>query len=136
MKTEPRTICENESTYMDDYTKIEKILSIVKSKIDAHNEFKKEYDRQLAFDFSLFNFFNVGENKVSQILAYFLDEKQNHGQGNIFLNEFVNFFCDCNQEIDSTNSINICEKSIATAMLFLNEGGFEYFLVLFLYVMI
>lgn len=95
---------------MDELEQIEGILRIVKSKIDAHNEFKKEYDKQLAFDFSLFHFFNVGENKVSQILAYFLDEKQNHGQGNAFLNEFVNAFC--NQEIDTSSSVNICEKSI------------------------
>lgn len=95
---------------MNDFTKIEKLLSIVKSKIDVHKEFKQEYDKQLAFDFSLFNFFNVGENKVSQILAYFLDEKQNHGQGNLFLNEFVNQFY--SKEIDTTNSVNICEKVI------------------------
>lgn len=95
---------------MNDFTKIEKILSTVKSKIDAHKEFKQEYNKQLAFDFSLFNFFNIGENKVSQILAYFLDEKQNHGQGNLFLNEFVNQFY--GKEIDTTNSINICEKVI------------------------
>ena len=95
---------------MDEYKEIENLLNIVKSRIDTHNEFKKEYDKQLAFDFSLFNFFSIGENKVSQILAYFLDEKQNHGQGNLFLNEFVKTFY--NKEIDTKNSINICEKII------------------------
>jgi hypothetical protein len=94
---------------MSEFEKIEKLLRVVESKIEAHNEFKKEYDRQLAFDFSLFNFFNVGENKVSQILAYFLDEKKNHGQGNAFLNEFVNMFC--NQEIDTSDSDIVCEKA-------------------------
>ena len=94
---------------MSEFEKIEKLLRVVKSKIEAHNEFKREYDRQLAFDFSLFNFFNVGENKVSQILAYFLDEKQNHGQGNAFLNEFVSMFY--NQEIDTSYSFNVCEKA-------------------------
>ena len=93
---------------MSDFEKIEKLLRVVKSKIEAHNEFKEEYDKQLAFDFSLFNFFNVGENKVSQILAYFLDEKQSHGQGNAFLNEFANVFY--TQEIDTTYSVNVCEK--------------------------
>lgn len=95
---------------MKEFSKIEQLLTVVKSKIDAHKEFKQEYNKQLAFDFSLFNFFNVGENKVSQILAYFLDEKQNHGQGNIFLNEFVNLFY--NQELNINNSLNICEKVI------------------------
>ncbi len=95
---------------MDDYTNIESLLSIIKSKLDAHNEFKREYDKQLAFDFSLFNFFNVGENKVSQILAYFLDEKQNHGQGNLFLKEFVKLLY--SQKFDATSSLIVCEKVI------------------------
>lgn len=95
---------------MNEYKEIESLLNITKSRIDTHNEFKKEYDKQLAFDFSLFNFFSIGENKVSQILAYFLDEKQNHGQGNLFLNEFVKAFY--HKEIDTKHSINICEKRI------------------------
>lgn len=96
---------------MNDHKGIENILNIVKSRIDAHLKFKKEYDKQLAFDFSLFQFFSIGENKISQVLAYFLDEKQNHGQGNIFLKEFVKTFYD--KEIDVENSVNICEKIIS-----------------------
>lgn len=96
---------------MNESLNIESILNIVSSKIEAHNKFKNAYDKQLAFDFSLFNFFLPGENKISQILAYFLDEKQNHGQRNLFLNEFVKLVC--NREIDTTTSINICEKTIS-----------------------
>lgn len=95
---------------MNEYREIEKILNVVKSRIDAHIKFKKEYDKQLALDFSLFQFFSIGENKISQVLAYFLDEKQNHGQGNIFLKEFVKAFYD--KEVDVSKSINICEKVI------------------------
>lgn len=95
---------------MNEFKEIENLLNIVKSRIDTHNEFKKEYDKQLAFDFSLFNFFSIGENKVSQILAYFLDEKQNHGQGNLFLNKFVDTFY--KKDVDTKYSINICEKTI------------------------
>lgn len=94
----------------NNYSSIESLLGKVKSKVETHNEFKKEYDKQLAFDFSLFNFFDLGENKVSQILAYFLDEKQNHGQGNVFLGEFLSLIC--NQEIDTLDSTNICERLI------------------------
>ncbi len=95
---------------MNEYKEIEDILNVVKSKLDIHNQFKKEYDKQLAFDFSLFNFFSIDENKVSKILAYFLDEKQNHGQGNLFLNEFVKTFY--NEEIDTEGSRITCEKTI------------------------
>jgi len=75
-----------------EFKEIENILNIVKSRIDAHYKFKKEYNRQLALDFSLFQFFSVGENKISQVLAYFLDIHQNHGQGDIFLSEFLKAF--------------------------------------------
>ena len=90
---------------------IEILLNIVKSRIDAHLKFKKEYDKQLAFDFSLFQFFSIGENKISQVLAYFLDVYQNHGQGDMFLNEFIKTFY--GKEIEITQYENVCEKVIS-----------------------
>ena len=95
---------------MNELKDIENLLNIVKSRIDAHLKFKKEYDKQLAFDFSLFQFFEIGENKISQVLAYFLDSNQNHGQGDIFLNEFVKTFYD--KEIEIHQLENVCEKII------------------------
>tara|TARA_R110001592_G_scaffold21_1_gene166 strand:+ start:3187 stop:4308 length:1122 start_codon:yes stop_codon:yes gene_type:complete len=95
---------------MNEFKEIENLINIVKSRIDAHIKFKKEYDKQLAFDFSLFQFFTIGENKISQVLAYFLDENQNHGQGNIFLKEFVRTFYD--EKIEVKQLENICEKTI------------------------
>lgn len=92
------------------FKEIENILNIVKSRIDAHYKFKDEYNRQLAFDFSLFQFFSVGENKISQVLAYFLDIHQNHGQGDIFLSEFIKAFTD--KEIEIEQIANVCEKII------------------------
>lgn len=93
-----------------EFKEIENILNIVKSNIDAHYKFKKEYNRQLALDFSLFQFFSVGENKISQVLAYFLDVNQNHGQGDLFLSEFLNVFTD--KEIEIEQIANVCEKII------------------------
>lgn len=95
---------------MKEFKEIENLLNIVKSQIDTHLKFKKEYDKQLALDFSLFQFFTIGENKISQVLAYFLDVNQNHGQGNIFLKEFVKTFCD--KEIEIEQLENVCEKLI------------------------
>ncbi|WP_415374587.1 PD-(D/E)XK nuclease family protein [Patiriisocius sp. Uisw_017] len=95
---------------MNEFNDIENLLYIVKSRIDAHLKFKKEYDKQLAFDFSIFQFFTIGENKISQVLAYFLDVNQNHGQGDIFLNEFVKTFYD--NEIEIRQLENVCEKRI------------------------
>ncbi|MFD2916372.1 PDDEXK-like family protein [Psychroserpens luteus] len=95
---------------MNAYNEIENLLNIVKSQIDTHLKFKKEYDKQLALDFSLFQFFTIGENKISQVLAYFLDVNQNHGQGNIFLKEFIKTFYD--KEIEIKQLENVCEKLI------------------------
>lgn len=95
---------------MEEFKEIKTIINDVRSRIDTHLKFKEEYNKQLALDFSLFQFFSVGENKISQVLAYFLDEKQNHGQGNIFLKEFVKLYCD--EELNFTKSLNICEKRI------------------------
>jgi hypothetical protein len=95
---------------MNEFKDIENLLNIVKSRIDAHLKFKKEYDKQLALDFSIFQFFAIGENKISQVLAYFLDVNQNHGQGDVFLNEFVKTFYDYEIEIHQLE--NNCEKII------------------------
>ena len=79
---------------MSETIQIEKILNIVKSKMEAHKEFKDAYNEQLALDFDLFNFFAIGENKVSQILAYFLNPNEAHGQSDKFLKEFLSLFFD------------------------------------------
>lgn len=71
---------------------ISKLLTEIKSRIHIHNEFKKTYNKQLAFDFNFFNFFAVGENKISEIIAFFLRSNSSHGQGIAFLKEFIDFF--------------------------------------------
>jgi len=94
----------------EEFKEIEKILNVVKSRIEAHLKFKREYNKQLALDFSLFQFFSIGENKISQVMAYFLDVNQNHGQGDIFLKEFIKTFY--GQEIEIMQIENVCEKVI------------------------
>ncbi len=85
--------CTETSNENEKSTK-EKIINWARSQIEAHNEFKAAYNKQLAFDFNWFNFFNVGENKISEILKYFLDPNEKHAQGDVFLAEFLNSFCD------------------------------------------
>lgn len=93
-----------------EFGEIKTLLEVVKSRIDAHLKFKNEYNKQLALDFSLFQFFSIGENKISQVLAFFLDVHQNHGQGDIFLKEFVKTFYERKIEINQLE--NVCEKVI------------------------
>lgn len=92
--------------------KYQQLLNLIKSKIEAHKEFKNAYNKQLAFDFNMLNFFNPGENKTSEILAFFLNPKQSHGQGDAFLVEFLKLVC--GEEIPNTSNLEevTCEKII------------------------
>jgi hypothetical protein len=47
------------------------------------------YARRLAPDFDLFDFIDPGEVKLSSILAWMLDPGGSHGQGSLYLAEFV-----------------------------------------------
>jgi hypothetical protein len=51
-------------------------------------EIRGRYDRKMAFDFNSLNFFWPGENKTSEILAFFLNPAASHGQGAAFLESF------------------------------------------------
>ncbi len=70
------------------------------------------YEPVNAFRFNLFNFWYPGENKLSQILAFFLDPKQTHGQGDVFLKIFLDEF-GLKQFVNDTNNVSIkCEYAI------------------------
>jgi hypothetical protein len=51
-----------------DFKPIEHILTVVKSRIEAHQKFKSVYNKQLAFDFSLFQFFSINENNFKSFI--------------------------------------------------------------------
>ena len=68
------------------------LLQKIKAQKEVHEEFKATYNKQMAFDFNLLDFINPGENKLSEILAYFLKEDNPHGQGAAFLKEFIDYF--------------------------------------------
>jgi hypothetical protein len=65
------------------------LITTVNSWLEAHREYRAMYDKKMAFDFDFLRFFKPGENKISEILAYFLDPKRSHGQGDTFLKIFV-----------------------------------------------
>lgn len=48
-----------------------------------------ESDRHLAEKFHFFHFINLDENRMSDILAYLLNPDETHGQGELFLREFL-----------------------------------------------
>ncbi|MBN2779150.1 MAG: PD-(D/E)XK nuclease family protein [Bacteroidales bacterium] len=88
----------------------ETILLEVKSRIELHKKFKDAYNKQLAFDFNLFNFFKIGENKISELLAFFINPMSSHGQQNAFIKEFLRILAfDVKDEAISEIT---CEKGI------------------------
>lgn len=73
-------------------TNIETFFSGLSATMDSIREVRKIYDPIMAFEFNSLNFWGPGENKTSDILAFFLDPKQTHGQRDIFLQLFLKKF--------------------------------------------
>lgn len=80
---------ELKSTKQKDLSIYRELISKTSAKIEAHHEFREAFNEEMAFGFDLFKFFKVGENKVSDILAFLIDPRRNHGQGELFLQDFV-----------------------------------------------
>lgn len=67
-------------------------FSVLNSKVKFVNQVKKEYSKTLASDFNALNFWNIDENKVSQIIAFFLNPNESHGQEELYLKIFLKRF--------------------------------------------
>jgi len=100
----------------------QEIITIIKSKIEAHKQFKAEYNKQLAYDFNTLNFFNPGENKITEILSFFLNPREAHGQGDLFLNEFLKTI--------NRSDIDFNSVSIHTEYLITNNRRIDLFMEL------
>ncbi|WP_341220688.1 PD-(D/E)XK nuclease family protein [Polaribacter atrinae] len=86
------------------------ILAEVKAKKEAYRSLYIEQNKVEAFDFNLFDFFRIGENKISQLLAFLLNPKESHGQGDLFLRSF---FLRLKIDYPETDVLEICcEKTI------------------------
>lgn len=66
-------------------------------------EFKKQSDRYLSSDFNVFNTICPDENKLSDIIVNILNINGTHGQGGLFLNEFIAFLKRKNLQIPIDN---------------------------------
>lgn len=60
--------------------------------LTVSKEAKQRLDKELASSFSLFDYIHVNEAMISRILADLLTDKGNHGQGDLFLKEFLALF--------------------------------------------
>lgn len=73
-------------------THINNFFSIANTKIKLVEEVRKHFGKETSPRFNSFDFWWIDENKVSQILAFFLDPNENHEQGDVYLKHFINKF--------------------------------------------
>ncbi len=71
--------------------KYQELIDKTGARIKEYQENKKVTDLEQANDFNFLDFFDPGENKVSEILAFFFDPHSSHGQGDRILNHFLTF---------------------------------------------
>jgi len=73
-----------------DYEKtIERYFYDLSFRLINFNAAKKKMDVYLSSDFNVFKLINPDENKLSDIISDLLDSSGNHGQGDLFLREFL-----------------------------------------------
>ena len=70
-------------------THINNFFSIANTKIKLVEEVRKHFGKETSPRFNSFDFWWINENKVSEILAFFLNPKENHEQGDIYLKHFI-----------------------------------------------
>lgn len=71
---------------------IEMLFREVKFKNELQSKLDKVYRKTLLLDFNSLDFVKWNENKVSEIIAFFLDPQESHGQGDLYLRMFVEYF--------------------------------------------
>jgi hypothetical protein len=81
----PDDIAKTESELTEFFTGLEAGLNSLR-------EVRTTYDEQIAFNFNMLRFFNPGETKISEILAFFLSPTKEHGQKSSFLQTFLEHF--------------------------------------------
>lgn len=72
--------------------KLNKFFQGLDAGLQSLREVREVYDEKMAFEFNSVNFFQPNENKLSEILAYFLNPLAKHGQKDKFLKIFAEHF--------------------------------------------
>lgn len=73
-------------------TNFEIFFREIKHRNDFHSRVNDIYRKQLALDFNPLDFVRWNENKVSEIIAFFLDPHEAHGQSDLYLRMFIEYF--------------------------------------------
>lgn len=115
---------------------IQNLLKTVSTEIQLINTSKRLYAKQLAPEFSVFNYIATNETNLSYILADLLDPKGSHQQDDLFLKNFIkiclpNLQCqEWNEFLDNLANICIEREEITYANqscrkmdIYLTDGG-------------
>jgi hypothetical protein len=65
--------------------KLREFFATVTARVELAEAEQRHIDRRLATQFNVFDLIEPDENRLSDILAWLLDPKGNHGQGDLFL---------------------------------------------------
>ncbi len=110
--------------------KLEAFFEGAKSGVLCLRELRKKYNKEMAFDFNSLQFFRPGENKTSEILAFFLNPEASHGQGCAFLKCFCSKFAS-NLRVDDYSEAKVYteyftdeSRRIDIVIEFPREGSF------------
>lgn len=77
---------------MQEQKELASLFGGLQAGLNALREVRTIYDERVAFAFNSINFFEPNENKTSEILAFFLDPQKEHGQKDVFLKAFLQYF--------------------------------------------
>ena len=68
---------------------ISRFFEGVRDRLEILAQYRVEVEAHLARRFSFFHFIDFDENRMSDVFAYLLDPDETHGQGDLFLGEFL-----------------------------------------------
>ncbi|HRX95098.1 MAG TPA: PD-(D/E)XK nuclease family protein, partial [Chitinophagaceae bacterium] len=71
---------------------IRNFYSLVDTKTKLAEQVKKYYGKEISPNFNSFDFWWLDENKVSQIISFFLNPNERHEQSNVYLRHFLEKF--------------------------------------------
>ncbi len=88
---------------------IKNFFSLTETKLKLIDQVRNYYGKEIAPNFNSFDFWWIDENKVSEILAFFLNPNERHEHGDIYLKHFLKKF-DLNFSFDENDKIDVqCE---------------------------
>ena len=85
---------------------ISEILNFARDCIETDKLFKNNYSKLLAPEFNALYFLDLNENKISEILAFFLNPHGKHGHGELFLSVFLDHF-NINWTLFNSKDVNV-----------------------------